>query len=273
MVVKTRKRTKVPVKKVPEIVTASYGTTSLQITAKEMECLEPGTFVIEAVIDFFNLKHASECTDPLTMEVVSTYFYELLKKPRVLADASNVPEHVNEALRRVNYLDVQQLHPRFFSASFVFIPINVSDNHWVTAVVYLRHCPEIRREGVILIFDSLQGEDSYKVHSSICTHLRDYMNCHWCLKHQLGQMNPSRVFTSDTCPMCVAKIPEQRNGFDCGLYVLQSCEIVMNNATEISEKCLLTDEDLGWLSSFFESKMSFDSVSYREELLNEIREC
>ena len=249
-----------------------YAGVTSTFTPDDMTFLQPGEYLNENVLDFFISKRARDCVDILTLEVCSTSFYEQLIKPKPLARASNVPEHVNDALQRVNYLDTQHLHPRFFSSSFVFIPVNVDGEHWVLAVVYLRNRSAVGRYGTIIIFNSRQTTASDAQHAQIAEHLRDFMNCHWCLKHQFGVLNPSRVYTTETCPLTVANIGNQSNNADCGLYVIKAAEAVMNHATEISERCLLSNEDLEWLEGYFEDKVVLQEGRCRGDLRKELRE-
>ena len=267
----SRKRPKVSVPELPESVSVSFWNTRCTLERDEMNRLSPGQFLSEDILDFFICKRASERTDQLSIDVVSTRFYQKLTCPRKLPPASNVPPLVNEALQRVGYLEVQHLHPRIFSSSFVFVPVHVDNNHWILAVIYLRNVPLNDRQGAIIIFDSLKRDEADDLYSTVSSNLRDFLNCHWCLQVQLGNLNPSRVFTVETCPMIVADIPEQKNGSDCGLYVLKACEVVMNNANVIADHCLVEESYMDWLRKYFADQFIFDSVSYRDDLLNELR--
>lgn len=253
-------------------VVVEYAGVKSTFTPEDMKRLEHGAFLNENVIDFFLSKRALECVDAMTLEVCSTSFYRRLIIPKHLPHASNVPDHVNSALERVNFLGTQHLHPRFFSSTFSFVPVNVGEDHWVLAVVYHRNCPSVRRLGTIIVFDSHQTDDSTAQHVQIASMLRDFMNCHWCLKHEFGVMNPSKLYTADSCPLTVPNIVTQENGYDCGLYVIKSAEVVMNEGTVISDRCLLTADDLRWLEGYFLDKVVVDEKKGRADLRKEVKD-
>lgn len=269
---KTRKRTISTTTELINDVVVEYRGVKSTFLSADMERLGPRFHFNENVVDFFLSKRALECTDDLTLEVCSTSFYRLLSEPKHLAHASNVPVHVNEALERVNYLDTQHLHPRFFSCSFAFIPVNIANKHWVLAVAYHRDCPAVRRLGSIIVFDSRPSADSPSQHAQIAGRIRDFMNCEWCFKHEFGQMDPSKVFTAQSCPLIVPNIVRQPNDCDCGLYVIKSAEVVMNNASEISAGCMLTDKCVTWLENFFLDKVVVDPKKGRAYLRKEVKD-
>ncbi|XP_067645133.1 uncharacterized protein velo isoform X2 [Eurosta solidaginis] len=73
------------------------------------------------------------------------------------------------------------------------------------------------KQPLILIFDSLAGASRSRVVAT----LRDYLSCEYRAK--LPDVTP-HVFNKDNMPGHCAKVPQQNNFTDCGLYLLQYVE-------------------------------------------------
>ena len=269
---KTRKRSRRPDNDEIDDLVVEYAGEKSTLPGESAQLLRAKEFLDQDVLDFFIAQRARDCVEVYTFELCNTSFYRRLITARALPRMSNVPDHVNQALVRVNYLDTQHLHPRFFSSSYVFIPVNLFDNHWVLAVVYHRNGTASGMIATIIIFDSLRSAASGAAHVQIANNIRDFMNCHWCLRHQFGVINPGRVYTDESCPLTVANIERQSNGVDCGLYVIKSAEIVMNNASTICGHCLGSIDDIRWLEGFFTDKVVLEAKKARACLWKELKD-
>lgn len=267
-----RKRSKHPEPNELDDLVVEFAGAKSTLSGDSANLLKGEKFVNQDVLDFFIAKRARDCVEPYTFEVCNTSFYRQLLTSTALPRMSNVPEHVNQALGRVNYLGTQQLHPRFFSSSYVFIPVNINNNHWVLAAVYLGNGTAAGVIATIIIFDSLRSAASDAAHVQIAANIRDFMNCHWCLRHQFGVMAPARVYTAESCPLAVANIEQQRNMVDCGLYVIKSAEVVMNNASTVSEHGLRSVDDVRWVEDFFTDKVVLEAKKSRACLWKEVKE-
>lgn len=67
----------------------------------------------------------------------------------------------------------------------------------------------------MLIFDSLAGASRTRVVAT----LREYLRIEYQVKK-----SAQRLFNKDTIPGYCAKVPQQNNFSDCGVYVLQYVE-------------------------------------------------
>jgi Ulp1 family protease len=98
----------------------------------------------------------------------------------------------------------------FFSLEHLFFPINIVMKHWVLAYI---HLPSHR----IFFFDSLAGDGT------------EFQNL--LLKYfqmEFAQIFPDKTFPSDwkAIPCNLTKGPQQRDGYNCGVYVCVVAELL-----------------------------------------------
>lgn len=97
---------------------------------------------------------------------------------------------------------------------FLLIPINFDNTHWSLGIVWLAPSPgssEWKR--CILYLDSLSSPSSKfrKKVEEKCGGIRTYLN---------SRCQMSDDYTTHNLPVIHVKVPQQDNGYDCGLFVL-----------------------------------------------------
>ncbi|KAG8297658.1 hypothetical protein J6590_031698 [Homalodisca vitripennis] len=132
-------------------------------------------------------------------DLISLYF-DLLLQSSIMKDAYFMKPCIGQAIKCAENVDVLLEH-EIFNKSYVFIPINdskaemeVSGSHW-SLMLYTKS------ENTFYYFDSM---NNYNL-----GHARDVFTR---LKSRMCSTGPS-CFTEVSCP-------QQRNGSDCGVYVL-----------------------------------------------------
>ena len=99
----------------------------------------------------------------------------------------------------------------------------------------------------IITFDSLGGS-----HSSVYSTLKNYLKCE--AKDKLNLEDDAVHIDKENCKGSSAKVPEQPNGCDCGLYVLHFAEMFLRKASDIMQ-CF---EKVGRVTScMYEHRLSF----------------
>ena len=108
---------------------------------------------------------------------------------------------------------------------FLVVPINFENSHWSLGIVWLAPTPGRKQwKRCILYLDSLSLSDSLSSSSSElrdkvdkveekCGAIRTYLN-------SLSSDVNSDVNTTDNLPVIHVNVPQQDNGYDCGLFVL-----------------------------------------------------
>lgn len=204
-----------------------------------MEHLDDGEFLNDTIIDFFLLyferekvwkKAASE-----HFHVYTTFFYTKLQQEKGDLCAS---------VQRWTKL------PSIFDKKFLLIPIN-QHLHWTLAVVcwagnLMRGETEVdmfneEQEEVpcILYFDSLGGSFRGK------SHIYKYLN--FMRAKSLGQEGNDikKFFTQTNLPLIKAKVPEQENMYDCGLFVLEYAKRLMKGDADRFEETVKELQEVG----------------------------
>ena len=251
-----------------------YGSLTVEISDDDVARLRIGRLLNENLVDFFLCKRVRENAADSGTTVVSTRWYSTLSEERRIAHITELPSFVKDSFH-VNFLDVQHMHPEWFRSEFVFVPMNVNENHWVLAVVINRNASSLgsdsHRHCAIVLFDSHRDEQSPALYDAVAHALRCFMNCEWYFRYVRASGKVVREFTPETCPFIACGIEQQSNGCDCGLYVIESCVTFLREMDDVKSHTSLTDGDIEWLRVYFSDKITVDGKSYRVELQNEVR--
>jgi len=93
---------------------------------------------------------------------------------------------------------------------FLVVPINFVAHHWSLGIVWLAPTPGSSKwTRCILYLDSLSSLTALEEVEEKCGAIRTYLNI-------LSQ----DVSTADNLPVIRVKVPQQDNGYDCGLFIL-----------------------------------------------------
>jgi Ulp1 family protease len=205
-----------PVKKQDEILNvdqeffAQYK--SICLTNADMDRLNEGEFLNDNIIDFY-LQHLHDYPPSnKSYHLFHTTFYPLLKKDPKRA-ANRVPQPTY----------------KLYDKDFIFLPVN-EGLHWMLLVV----CYPRSKYRCIMYCDSLDNAPSERLIRLV----QDYMRMRWTIEHPESK-EKAPEFKSVT-----AKLPCQQNYCDCGVYLLQYVELILDENFKIAkEKLPINDKE------------------------------
>ncbi|XP_043965536.1 sentrin-specific protease 7b isoform X1 [Gambusia affinis] len=230
----------------------------MTLTQEDLDCLDAGEFLNDVIIDFYFkylLLEGVGGTVAQRSHVFSSFFYKQLSCRRAAgeSDAPSVPDHHTRHQRVKTWTrDVD-----IFSKDFLFVPVNKAA-HWFLVVVCFPGLEGVRTEeflsgadgseraaaeprprsqlppcsllgcqkktvtkrSCILVMDSLKLSS----HDDVCRLIRGYLQVEW----EVRRKTP-RLFTPATMRSCTCSVPQQDNGSDCGVYLLQFAESFLQN--------------------------------------------
>ena len=185
-----------------------------RISLGEVQCLKPGTWLKDPVIAFYaalindrdrlwqasRTEASSDSADRLPhCHMFNSFFY---------TKVSGSPyERVRTWTRKINVFEFDK----------ILIPVNVSNSHWCLSVINFR-------DKQFEYYDSMQG----------CGNANEAINClrgwlvnEWRDKKPPGVPCPDLTsWTNVPCP----HIPQQRNGYDCGVFACTFAEYLSRDA-------------------------------------------
>jgi Ulp1 family protease len=151
---------------------------------------------------------------------------------------------------------------------FLLFPINLDNLHWSLGIVWLAPAQgSIRWKRCILYLDSLSLSSSSDLSLSLKFHKQVEAKC-VAIRTYLNSLS-SVVNTSHNLPVIHVKVPQQTNGYDCGLMVLHYAIlfIMCNN-----KRALAIDLIAGKKENWF--GVPHDQVSgFVLQLRNSVREA
>lgn len=194
-----------------------------EIDIKSRKSLEPSCMLNDTVVEFY----MAYLLDKLSafrrekIHVFSTFFYNKIKKLSQQSEAK-----LNETVRRWDK------HVKLFDKDYLIIPI-CNACHWVLLIVCFpslapahddpivinqnldsKHAPR----GLMIIFDSM----GYKYMSKFPEPVRIFLHFRWSFEKPNEEMKNFR--DPSAFRVINAKVPKQRNHYDCGIYLLNSFE-------------------------------------------------
>ncbi|XP_032412101.1 sentrin-specific protease 7-like isoform X4 [Xiphophorus hellerii] len=237
----------------------------MTLTQEDLDCLDAGEFLNDVIIDFYLkylLLEGVGGTVAQRSHVFSSFFYKQLSCRRAAgeSDAPSVPDHHTRHQRVKTWTrDVD-----IFSKDFLFVPVNKAA-HWFLVVVCFPGLEDVRTEEflsgaggseraaaeprprsqlpplrVVRLQCSLLGcqkktvtkrpcilvMDSLKLssHDDVCRLIRGYLQVEWEVRRKTR-----RLFAPASMRSCTCSVPQQDNGSDCGVYLLQFAESFLQN--------------------------------------------
>lgn len=205
---------------------------SVEICFKDMECLAPEGYLTSPIMNFY-IQYLQQQASPSNRAIYdchffNTYFYKKLKE--ALSFKGNDKEAFFVKFRRwwkgVN----------IFQKAYVLIPIH-EDLHWSLVIICI---PDKEDESgpIILHLDSLAFHSSRSVFDNI----RSYLKAEWNYLNQdvtpldlpiadrIWRHLPRRIDEK------ILTVPQQKNDYDCGLFVLFFMERFIEEAPERLKK-------------------------------------
>lgn len=188
--------------------------------------------------------HAAHFSELWINDQIINHFMELLARRSngnvQFIDSQFYPPYCKYGYKNVKSLTKQK---NIFNYDMVLVPLLVNGNHWCLGVI----SPPQRH---IQLYDSMRCAD--RDYDYVFEKLFDF------LKDECNERFDNPLDTSEWIRDCVDDIPQQSNGFDCGVFVCVYAEYVTRNQYDIN----FAQEHI----AYFRKKILFEICS--GELLN-----
>ncbi|KAM7269866.1 hypothetical protein ACFE04_025363 [Oxalis oulophora] len=226
---------------------------SVEISNEDMKCLAPEAYLTSHVMNFY-IRYIQQAT-PMNRagcnyHIFSTYFYKKLQEA-VAYKGIDKDAVFNKFRRWWKGINI-------FEKAYVLIPIH-DDLHWSLVIICI---PDKEEEvgPIILHLDSL----GFHCSKSIFNDVRSYM------KIECAYLNKAGVSLEKRFPNKIEEkripVPQQKNDYDCGLFVLYFMERFIEEAPERLKKKDLAMFGKQW---FKPEEASSLRVKIREILMKE----
>ncbi|KAM1521316.1 hypothetical protein ACFX13_011758 [Malus domestica] len=202
---------------------------SVEICYADIGCLDPEGYLTSTIMNFY-IRYLQQQTSPTdralhNFHFFNTFFYEKLKED-VAYKGDDKDKHFGKFRRWWKGVNI-------FEKAYVLIPIN-EDKHWSLVIICI---PDKEEESgpIVLHLDSLSGVHSPR---SVFQNIKSYLRAEW---NYLGpEVAVSDLPISDSIwkqlPQKIEErklaVPQQRNEYDCGLFVLFFMERFIEEAPE-----------------------------------------
>ncbi|GER46240.1 sentrin-specific protease [Striga asiatica] len=179
-----------------EKVVVSHENSNIDISGKKLQCLRPHKWLNDEVINLYlYLLKEREEREPqkfLKCHFFNTFFYKKL--------ISGIDGYNFQAVRR--WTTQRKLGYHLLDCEKIFVPIH-QVGHWCLAIIS-------KKDKKFEYLDSLKGFDS-QVMSALSRYYVDEV------KDKTG----NDIDVSSWEQVCVTHLPEQENGFDCGMFMIK----------------------------------------------------
>ncbi|KAJ0971553.1 hypothetical protein J5N97_019512 [Dioscorea zingiberensis] len=200
---------------------------SVEISYSDIKCLDPESFLTSTIMNFYiqylqrSLASFSRARDKYY--IFNTYFYEKLKEAVFC-----------EGDKGASFLKLRRWSKRvnIFQKSYIFLPIH-GHLHWSLVII----CIPAKEDGsgpVILHLDSLGVHTSQLIFDVVDSYLRDEWNF---MNESATPLDiPFSRSIWQNLPHWIEKkkimVPQQKNEYDCGIFVLYFMERFIREAPE-----------------------------------------
>ncbi|KAL8534145.1 hypothetical protein ACS0TY_010230 [Phlomoides rotata] len=188
---------------------------AIEISYSDMECLAPESYVSSPIMNFY-IRYLQKITSARARResdyhFFNTFFYEKLKQD-VLAEVD----------RETSYLKFRRWWKgvNIFEKAFIFLPVH-ENLHWSLVIICIPNKEE-KSGPIILHLDSL-GMHSSK---SVFSNTKRFLIEEWKFLRE-DKLLPAPPITENIWENLsrrivekVLEVPQQRNDYDCGLFVL-----------------------------------------------------
>jgi hypothetical protein len=179
------------------------------VNRHEFRTIRPGELLLESVIDFYMHCLRQRQNQVNEIKTGQRFFYYFRTAISHFLNP-NQPYDYHQ-IRRWTQRNVP--HNDLFKCDAVFFPWNVNHTHWILIVAFLK-------ERTLQVFCSLGNR-----HKAITRIVWRYLKDEYKDKH-LGKELPDQE--SWTFHYRTANSPQQRNGFDCGVFVCMTADFLSN---------------------------------------------
>ena len=191
---------------------------------KDLDSLNPRKWVKDLVIDeYFKILYKEYMNKPGTKQKI--HFYD-----------TGFYTYLTDQEKGYNFKAVSKKFKNPFIFDKVFIPINSGRNHWLLAVIDIRN-------KIISVYDSMMSR-------SRCEKVFDNLT-KWLKDHAPIQFEGSIDSWKQEC----ANIPQQTNGFDCGVFTMKFADHVLYGKNKFEDMKFFT-KDMPKYRSEIKSKIA-----------------
>ncbi|KAL0557811.1 hypothetical protein IC582_006362 [Cucumis melo] len=210
-----------------EVVYPKGDPDAVSISKRDVDLLQPETFVNDTIIDFYiqYLKSQIDPKEKHRFHFFNSFFF------RKLADLDKDPSSASDG--RAAFLRVRKWTRKvnLFDKDYIFIPINFN-LHWSLMVIC--HPGEVARCSdedlmksmkvpCILHMDSIKGS-----HGGLKNLIQSYLLEEWKERNKESPEDISTKFKN--LRFLPLELPQQENSFDCGLFLLHYLELFLAEA-------------------------------------------
>ncbi|KAL6983129.1 Ulp1 peptidase [Sarracenia purpurea var. burkii] len=209
-----------------EVVYPKGDPDAVTICKRDVDLLQPDTFVNDTIIDFYikYLKNEMQPEERHRFHFFNSFFFRKLidldKDPSSAFEGRAAFQRVRKWTRKVN----------LFEKDFVFIPVNFN-YHW--SLIVICHPGEVAKfqdedmekslkVPCILHMDSIKG-----THTGLKDLVQSYLWEEWRERQEASEDMSSKFLNLRFVSL---ELPQQQNSFDCGLFLLHYVECFLEDA-------------------------------------------
>ncbi|KAH6770776.1 hypothetical protein C2S52_015579 [Perilla frutescens var. hirtella] len=207
---------------------------AIEICYSDMECLAPETYLSSPIMNFY-IRYLQKTTSPSAerkhdYHIFNTYFYEKLKQ--------DVLTKTEQTDREASFFKFRRWWKgmNIFEKAYIFLPIHES-LHWSLVIICIPNKEDESRP-IILHLDSLGLHSSRSIFSNVKSFLIEEWK--FLRKEEVLPKPPIAMNIwnrlSRKIDEKVIEVPQQRNEYDCGLFVLFFMERFIEEAPERLKK-------------------------------------
>ncbi|KAF8110072.1 hypothetical protein N665_0088s0083 [Sinapis alba] len=202
---------------------------AVSICKRDVELLQPETFVNDTIIDFYinYLKNQIQAEERQRFHFFNSFFFRKLadldKDPSSIADGKAAFLRVRKWTRKVD----------MFGKDYIFVPVNFN-LHW--SLIIICHPGEVAnctgldfddstKVPCILHMDSIKGS-----HAGLKNLVQSYLCEEWKERHKETSDDISSRFMN--LRFVSLELPQQENSYDCGLFLLHYLELFLAEAPQ-----------------------------------------
>ncbi|KAJ8673787.1 hypothetical protein QAD02_005049 [Eretmocerus hayati] len=202
------------------------GKGAIKIGQEEWDCLEEGKCLNDSIIEFYLhhiLKSVGDGCYQTRTHIFPTHFFTKLIAPG--KTPMGVSNQCSASIRHAN-VSRWTKHINIFQKQFIVIPVCLSGHWFVVIVCHPSYVGPVKaateftgranlKRPAILLFDSINGRNK----EAVADVIRGYLACEYAAKY-----GKTKHFTSEILPGVYADVPQQNNGVDCGVFLLEYVE-------------------------------------------------
>ncbi|XP_077244064.1 ubiquitin-like-specific protease 1D isoform X2 [Tasmannia lanceolata] len=201
---------------------------SVELCHSDMECLDPGSPLSSTIMNFYiqylQRPDSSTGTPRGDYHFFNTYFYKKLEEAPSYkkSDKDTLYRKFRRWWKGVN----------IFQKAYIFLPIH-ADQHWSLVIICIP-AKEDDSGPIILHLDSLEYHSS----SLIFSNIENYLKEEWNYLNQADAPPDVPIAPkiwkklSRRIEQKVIPVPQQKNDYDCGLFVLFFMELFIEEAPD-----------------------------------------